>query len=130
MEKFIPSVIIKDNNHPPWFDDETFKLHKKKDRLREKYKDTNSAEHYEQYSECRKQYKILLNEKMRTYVEDESDPGLISKKFWKYLKSTSGGTRVPETVNYGTRFRNNPAGQSELFNDFFVTNSRMLLPMT
>ena len=119
VQRFIPSVTIKENDNPPWFDDETFKAYKKKSRLREKYKETNLAADYDQYSECRKQYKILLNEKMRTYVEDESDPGLISKKFWKYLKSTSGGTRVPETVNYGSRFRNNPLGQSELFNEFF-----------
>ena len=62
---------------------------------------------------------MVLNEKMRSYVEDDSDPGLLSKKFWKYLKSTSGSSRVPETVNYGSRFRNNPSGQSELFNEFF-----------
>ena len=45
--------------------------------------------------------------------------GLYQKKFWKYLKSTSGGTRIPETVNYGPRFRNNPLAQSELFNEYF-----------
>ena len=119
VEKFIPTVTVKDNNHPPWFDDESFRLYKRKARLRDKYRETNSANDYKRYSECRKEYKILLNEKMRDYVEDESDPGLISKKFWKYLKSTSGGTRIPETVNYGTKFRNNPVGQSELFNEFF-----------
>jgi hypothetical protein len=30
VEKFIPSVTIKENNHPPWFDDESFKMHKRK----------------------------------------------------------------------------------------------------
>ena len=119
VEKYIPTIVVKDNNNPPWFDEETFKLHKKKDRLRKKFKDSNAVEDYERYSDCRKEYKLLLNQKMRTYVEDESDPGLISKKFWKHLKSTSGGTRIPESVNYGTRFRNNPVGQSELFNEFF-----------
>ena len=119
IDKFIPSVVVKDNNHPPWYDKETFNMHQKKTRLRQKYKESESQDDYERYSECRKQFKILIDEKMRSYVEDESDPGLISKKFWKYLKSTSGGTRVPETVNYGTRFRNNPSGQSELFNEFF-----------
>ena len=119
IDKFIPTVVVKDNNHPPWYDDETFKMHKKKARLRQKYKDSELTADYENYSECRKQFKILINEKMRSYVEDESDPGLISKKFWKYLKSTSGGTRVPETISYGSRFRNNPGGQSELFNEFF-----------
>ena len=119
IDKFIPSVVVKENHHPPWFDDETFKMHQKKTRLRLKYKESGLLNDYDRYSECRKQFKVLLNEKMQSYVEDEYDPSLISKKFWKYLKSTSGGSRVPETVNYGSRFRNNPGGQSELFNEFF-----------
>ena len=97
-----------------------FVTYKREMRLRDKYKETNSAHDHEGYSECRKQYNILLNEKMKDYVEDESDPGLISKKFWKCLKSTSEGTKIPETVlNYGTKFRNNPVSQSELVNEFF-----------
>ena len=119
ISNFIPSVVVKDHNHPPWFDKETYNMHKKKDRLRKKYKETESIQDYERYSDCRKQFKILLNEKMRSHVEDESDTSLISKKFWKYLKSTSGGTRIPETINYGSRFRNKPQEQSELFNEFF-----------
>ena len=119
IDKFIPSVLVKETNHPPWFDKETFNLHQKKTKLRLKFKETQRSEDYERYSDCRKEFKMVLNEKMRSYVEDDSDPGLLSKKFWKYLKSTSGSSRVPETVNYGSRFRNNPSGQSELFNEFF-----------
>ena len=52
--------------------------------------------------------------------DDDEDSALISKKFWKHLKSTSGTSRIPETVNYHTRFRNNPSDQAELFNDFFA----------
>ena len=110
---------MKETNHPPWFDKETFNLHQKKTKLRLKFKETQRSEDYERYSDCRKEFKMVLNEKMRSYVEDDSDSGLLSKKFWKYLKSTSGSSRVPETVNYGSRFRNNPSGQSELFNEFF-----------
>ena len=30
IDKFIPSVLVKETNHPPWFDKETFNLHQKK----------------------------------------------------------------------------------------------------
>ena len=35
---------------------------------------------------------------MQLNVEDESDTTLISKKFWKYVKSKTNSTRIPETV--------------------------------
>lgn len=60
-----------------------------------------------------------MNEKMRLNVEDENDPSLISKKFWKHVKSKSKSTRIPETVWYKNNFRNNPADQAQLFNTFF-----------
>ena len=56
---------------------------------------------------------------MRLSVEDDSDDALISKKFWTYVKSKSKSTRIPETVNYHNRFRNNPSDQAALFNEYF-----------
>ena len=56
---------------------------------------------------------------MRANFYDEEDPALISKKIWKHLKLTSGSTRIPETVSYGSRFRNDSDDQAELFNEFF-----------
>ena len=60
-----------------------------------------------------------MDEKMRMNVEDDSDPALISKKFWKHAKSTSNSTRIPETVWYKNKFRNKPIDQANLFNDLF-----------
>ena len=49
----------------------------------------------------------------------EDDPALVSKKFWSHVKATSNSTRIPETVSYNGRFRNNINDQTELFNEFF-----------
>ena len=38
-----------------------------------------------------------MNEKMRLNVVDDTDPALISKKFWKYVKSKTKSTRIPGT---------------------------------
>ena len=35
------------------------------------------------------------------------------------VKSKSKSTRIPDTVRYGDRFRNNPQDQTELFNEYF-----------
>ena len=56
---------------------------------------------------------------MRLNVEDESDTSLISKKFWKYVKSKTNSKRIPETVWYKNQFRSKPIDQANLFNEFF-----------
>ena len=50
---------------------------------------------------------------------DDDDPALISKNFWSHVKATSNSSRIPETISYKGRFRNNTLDQSELFNTYF-----------
>ena len=121
IDRYIPTITIKDNSYPPWYDNETFTLYRKKRKLRKQWKNPESPVTYEIYSNCRKEYKILLEQKMKAnIIDDDEDPSLISKKFWGHLKRTSSSSRIPETVNYKTRFRNNPQDQTELFNEFFA----------
>ena len=56
---------------------------------------------------------------MISNFKDDDDPALISKKFWSHVKSTSKSSRIPGTVNYHGRFRNNPKDQAEMFNEYF-----------
>ena len=60
-----------------------------------------------------------MNEKMKLNVEDSDDSALISKKFWKYVKSKSKSSRIPETIRYGDQFRNLPEDKANLFNKYF-----------
>ena len=64
-------------------------------------------------------FKNLVNEKMISNFKDDDDPALISKKFWSHVKSTSKSSRIPGTVNYHGRFRNNSKDQAEMFNEYF-----------
>ena len=121
MEKHIPTITIKDQGRPPWFDSETLNLCKKKERLHKKYKASKTPADYTRFSQCRKKLKLLIEEKMETNLnDDENDPALISKKFWGHLKSTNKSTRIPESVYYNSRHRNNPKDQTVLFNRFFA----------
>ena len=82
MMKYIPTITIKDQGRPPWFDSETLNLCKKKTRLHKKYKAEKTPESYARFSECRKKLKLLIEKKMETNLnDDENDPALISKKF-------------------------------------------------
>ena len=115
----IPTITIKNKKQPPWFDSDVHHLCQKKERLRAKFKTTNLAEDYDKFSECRKKFKKLVREKMISNFDDQDDPTLISKKLWSHLKSTSKSSRIPSTVNYKGRFRNNAKDQTEIFNEFF-----------
>ena len=116
----IPTITIKSEFQPPWFDSDTFKLCRENDRLRAKYKISKNPEHYRKFSECRKNLKNLIQEKMRSNLNDEEeDPALISKKFWSHVKATSNSSRIPESISYKGRFRNNVNDQAELFNGYF-----------
>ena len=119
MNIHIPTITIKNKPQPPWFDSDTHHLCLKKERLRAKFNETGRAEDYKKFSDCRRDFHKLVNEKMISNFDDEQDPALISKKFWMYQKSMSKSSRIPGTVNYHGRFRNNHKDQAELFNEFF-----------
>ena len=119
MLRRIPTITITDKDQPPWFDSETYLLCLKKEKLRAKFNETGLAEDYKKFSDCRSEFKNLSHEKMVSNFNDEDDPALISKKFWSHVKSTSKSTRIPGTVNYCGRFRNNPQDQAEIFNEYF-----------
>ena len=94
--------------------------------LREKEKwrvkansERGTEEDHQKFRKLRKDFKKIMNEKMRLNVEDESDTSLISKKFWKCVKSKTNSTRIPKTVWYKNQVRSKPIDQANLFNEFF-----------
>ena len=110
---------VKSRFQPPWYDSELDKIWKNKEKWRKRSRVSNSEFHLEKFRSLRKQFKKTMNEKMRLNVEDDSDPALISKKFWSYVKLKSKSTRIPETVRHGNCIRTNAADQANLFNDYF-----------
>ena len=57
----------------------------------------------------------MCNKKMRDYLYNEDDPGLITKKFWS-LKSNSKSSRLPKAMHLDDTFLNKPSEKAELFN--------------
>ena len=118
-DRYIPKRTVKCQFEPPWYDTECDKIRRKKEKWRKRAKSSNNESDRKKFQSFRKQFKQVMNEKMRLNVEDDSDPALISKSFWSHVKSKTKSTRIPETVHYGTRFRSNISDQSELFNECF-----------
>ena len=119
-DKYIPKKSVRYQFQPPWFDTDCDKILSEKEKWRLKANsDTGTEEDWEKFRKFRSKFKKVMNEKMRLNVVDESDPTLISKKFWKYVKSKSKSSRIPETIRFKDRYRTKPLDQANLFNEFF-----------
>ena len=118
-DRYIPKKTVKSQFQPPWYDSECDKIRRCKEKWRKRAKLSNTESDLEKFRSLRKKFKQVMNEKMRLNVEDDLDPALISKRFWSHVKSKSKSSRIPETVYYGNRVRNDTSSQSELFNKYF-----------
>ena len=118
-DKHIPKITVQYKFKSPWYDSDTHKLCREKERLRTVYGVTGMPEDYAAFSRKRKEFKKSIEDKMRSNFEDDEDPALISKKLWSLIKNVSCTSRIPEVVNYKGKFRNNAHDQAELFNEFF-----------
>ena len=118
MDKYIPKITVKNEFQPPWFDSDVYVLCRKKERLRAKFKRTNSDSDEILFRQARKDLKRLVSQKMRENFTD-GDDNKISKKFWSHVKATTNCHRIPENIHLNTRFRSCPLQKAELFNEFF-----------
>ena len=123
IEKHIPKIKIGGVSQPSWFDAEAHQLCREKERLHKKYKNTDDPvlklNRYLKFSRARKKFKDVVSKKMDDSFEDDDDSGLITKKFWSYVKATANSTRIPELVHHENTFKSKPLDQAELFNTFF-----------
>ena len=77
---------------------------KRKNGEKKSNSESGTEDDHRKFCRLRSDFKKIMNEKMRLNVVDDTDPALISKKFWKYVKSKTKSTRIPETVWYKNRF--------------------------
>ena len=118
---YIPKKTLKSQFQPPWFDSNCERILKEKDKWRRKYKESNSESDREKVRSLNKEFRKTMNNNLRLNLEDDCDPALISKKYWSHLKSKTKSTRIPESVYYGSRLRNTPQDQANLFNEYFAS---------
>ena len=91
------------------------------EKERQRDRKTGNTSDMNKFRKLRRNLKRTMNEKMRLNVNDSFDPALISKKFWKYVKTKSKSTRIPKTIRSGDRYRNKAVDQANLFNEYFYS---------
>ena len=62
-----------------------------------------------------KNFKDIVSKKMDDSFENDDDSGLITKKFWSYVKANANNTRIPELLCLGDVCKT----KLWLFNSFF-----------
>ena len=97
ISKFIPLVKIRTEFKSPWFDSECYLKCKEKEKLHKKFKNSKSLSNEMKFKVCRKEFKNLVEGKMRANLCD-TNRNTLTKKFWSHLKSASRNTRIPETI--------------------------------
>ena len=120
-ERYIPTITIKSESQPIWYDSEIHRKCKEKERYHKKYKRTGSLQDGLKFATAQKDFKKLVNQKMRDNLYDFEDTNLLSKKFWTYVKRISKTSRIPELVCRGsnTCICNDTKGKADMFNKYF-----------
>ena len=119
VNKHIPTITLKSEFQPPWFDSEAYQACRNKEVARKKFKDTKSDLDGLNFKKSRREFKRVCSQKMRDNMYNSDDPAVITKKFWSHLKHTSNSHRLPEQMYLNDCYRNDPMSQANLFNNFF-----------
>ena len=122
LRKYIPVVNIKSRGEPKWFDSEIREMSRVKDRLRKRARESQVPEDQEAFKNYRALYKQKVLHKKKEFITTvdpcESDSA-VNKKFWSHVKSKTNCSRIPDAVQYNSRYRTAAKDKSELFNTFF-----------
>ena len=119
IDKHIPTITIKSEFQPPWFDSELYQACQSKEDARRKFKRTKSQLDEINYINARRYFNSLSNKKMRDNMYNSDDPALITKKFWSHYKFVNNSHRIPECMYLKGHFRNTPLDKANLFNKHF-----------
>ena len=68
VDKFVPKVVIKYDNRPPWIDKEVLLLIRKKNRTQRRAKSNDSVNLWERFGKLRRQVKKMVKVKKRSHL--------------------------------------------------------------
>ena len=128
MQRHIPIITVKSKFKLFWFDAECHRKCREKEKLHKKFKRSNNLSDKLKFATSRKEFKKLIERKMRDNLCNEEDPNLISKKFWSHVKSSSKTQRIPEVLHHGSNISNETKVKANMFNKFFFDHSCFLTP--
>lgn len=119
IRNYVP-LYKKKNRHPFWFSSDLIKMLKKKEKLRQKWKEQKTRESYEKYSNLRAQCKNSIISCQRQHIQHlQANIKKNTKLFWAYSKSKRKTNSYPTAIQYQNTLANTPNDVSQVFSTYF-----------
>ena len=114
IEKFVPKIVIKKSNDPPWYNKQLKHLNNVR------RKEFNRGKNSEQYRRAVDAFVALQSQLFQSYInriqsEIKSNP----KHFWRFVNDRRKRSEIPSTIEYNDRKAATDTSKAELFADFF-----------
>ena len=119
VDKHIPTITIKSTFSSPWFDSKCYEAYREKKRAHRLRSGNGTIDNEIKFSNLRRSFTNICNQKMRENMYNDDDPDLITKKFWSHVKSKNLSHRIPDCMHRDKTYRNKPLDKAELFNNYF-----------
>ena len=120
IDRHVPKRMIKNLSCPPHFNSYLRKLRNERNRFYKKYKQTNSAEHYNRWSQLSVNFKsendrLHYEYKMSLVSKIRDDP----KKFWNFINNKRKSNGYPTLMKYNEEKSDNDKEIANYFKKFF-----------
>ena len=81
LETHISKITIKNKSQPPWFDSECYEKCREKERLHKKFKRSKRINDEIKFTNCRREFKKLMQSKIRDNLYCSDSQNDITKQF-------------------------------------------------
>ena len=131
MNSHIPTKIISKRNQTPWISRRIKRLHKRKQRAFNSYKQHRDLASYETFSKQRKITYTETRNAHRSYISSICSDS--PKRFWSYIKSLKVDNIGIPTLNNNNKLESDNRLKTEILNSQFksvFTQENVHLPVT
>jgi len=117
---YVPTKVINSNSkRQPWISQHIRRLSRKKQRLYNLAKQSQSSHHWEAYYRIKKEVSSTCRTAYNNYVSSMVKDGHITKKLWSYIKrQRNDNYGIPPLSHNGSMYTN-PSEKAETLNSFF-----------
>ena len=126
LEQFVPVLLSKSCNHPPWYTREIIILKNRRNRAHKSY--ANSTDNRAKVNQkakfviLNKEFQRISSNAYDRYIKQtESDLIRHPKKFWFYVDSKRKTNGFPSTMSFNGVKASSPENICKLFSEFFQT---------
>lgn len=120
LDNHVPYFIPRNNKYPPWYSVELKTIIREKEHYFRQYKKHRREIDLSNFKQKRAISKSLAHRDYKHYVVKcgnsiKNDP----KRFWSFVNSKKGQTRIPSLMHHDNTELNNPQSIVDAFSDYF-----------